>query len=105
MKKMILLILTIILFKFVFKIDFKKTKSLQENKDAEEITDKFPENIEIAKEMLEILGNEGVKIEEAKEETVDYSAMTLTELKEVAKTQGVKGYSKMKKEELINALN
>ena len=44
-------------------------------------------------------------VEEAKEETVDYSAMTLTELKEVAKTQGVKGYSKMKKEELINALN
>ena len=44
-------------------------------------------------------------VEEAKEETVDYSAMTLTELKEVAKAQGVKGYSKMKKEELINALN
>lgn len=44
-------------------------------------------------------------VEETKEETVDYSAMTLTELKEVAKAQGVKGYSKMKKEELINALN
>ena len=44
-------------------------------------------------------------VEEVKEETVDYSAMTLTELKEVAKAQGVKGYSKMKKEELINALN
>ncbi len=44
-------------------------------------------------------------VEEVKEEKVDYSAMTLTELKEVAKAQGVKGYSKMKKEELINALN
>jgi len=63
----ILLILTIVLFKFVFKINFKKAKSLQENKDAEKITDKFPENVEIAKEMLQMLGNEGVKIEEAKD--------------------------------------
>ena len=62
----ILLVLTIILFKFVFKINFKKIKSLQENKEMEKITDKFPENIEIAKEMLEMLGNKGVKIEEAK---------------------------------------
>lgn len=63
----ILLILTIVLFKFVFKINFKKAKSLQENKEAERITDKFPENIDIAKEMLGMLGNEGVKIEEAKD--------------------------------------
>ena len=57
----ILLILTIILFKFVFKVNFRKTKSLQNNKEAEKITDKFPKNIEIAEEMLEILGNKGVK--------------------------------------------
>ena len=63
----ILLVLTIILFKFVFKINFKKAKSLQENKELEKITDKFPENIEIAKEMLQMLGNESVKIEEAKD--------------------------------------
>ena len=63
----ILLVLTIILFKIVFKINFKKAKSLQENKELEKITDKFPENIKIAKEMLEMLGNEGVKIEEAKD--------------------------------------
>ena len=62
----ILLILTIVLFKFIFKISLKKTKSLQENKELEKITDKFPENVEIAKEMLEMLGNKGVKIEEAK---------------------------------------
>ena len=62
----ILLILTIILFKFVFKVNFRKIKSLQNNKEAEKITDKFPKNIEIAEEMLEILGNKGVKIEEAK---------------------------------------
>ena len=57
----------LVLFKFIFKIDFKEAKSLQENKELEKITDKFPENIEIAKEMLEILGNEQVKIEEAKD--------------------------------------
>ena len=63
----ILLILTIILFKFVFKINVKKIRELQDNKEAEKITDKFPENVEIAKEMLGMLGNEGVKIEEAKD--------------------------------------
>lgn len=63
----ILLIATIILFKIIFKISIKKAKSMQENKDAEKITDKFPDNIEIAKEMLSLLGNESVKIEEAKD--------------------------------------
>jgi len=63
----ILLVLTIILLKFVFRINYKKTKNLQENKKMEKITDKFPENVEIAKEMLGMLGNEGVKIEEAKD--------------------------------------
>ena len=63
----ILLSLTIILFKVIFKINLKKAKSLQENKEAQKITDKFPENVEVAKEMLQMLGNEGVKIEEAKD--------------------------------------
>ena len=73
----ILLILTIVLFKFVFKINFKKAKSLQENEEAEKTTDKFPENIEIAKEMLQMLENEGVKIEEAKNtQTSLYIAIT-----------------------------
>ena len=45
---------------------------------------------------------EEVKIK--KEETIDYSAMTLTELKSIAKKRGVKGYSTMKKDELIENL-
>ncbi len=49
------------------------------------------------------------KIEEkketkAKEEKKDYASMTLAELKVIAKEQGLKGYSTMKKEELIRNL-
>lgn len=62
----ILLVLTILLFKIIFKINLKKAKELNENKTLEKITDKFPENVEIAKEMLEMLNNKNVKIEEAK---------------------------------------
>lgn len=73
----ILLIITIILFKIIFKISIKKAKSLKENKEAEIITNKFPGNVEIAKEMLSLLGNESVKIEEAKDtETSLYIAIT-----------------------------
>lgn len=55
-----------------------------------------------------------VKVEEVKEEVkedviaaeevVDYNSMTLTDLKNMAKEAGVKGYSTMKKAELIEAL-
>ena len=44
------------------------------------------------------------KVNETKKEENDYSKMTLTELKAIAKEQGVKGYSTMKKEELITNL-
>ena len=47
---------------------------------------------------------EEVKESPKKEETKDYSKMTLAELKAVAKEQGVKGYSTMKKEELLSNL-
>ncbi len=43
------------------------------------------------------------EVKEPKEETkkVDYASMTLTELKAIAKEQGIKGYSTMKKDELL----
>ena len=41
---------------------------------------------------------------ETKEESKDYSKMTLTELKAIAKEKGIKGYSTMKKDELISNL-
>ena len=74
---LLLCILTIILFKFVFRISYKKAKELEENKKMQKITDKFPKNIEIAKEMLEKLNNKNVKIEEAKDtKTSLYIAVT-----------------------------
>ena len=70
-------IIAIILSKFIFKISLKKVKKLTENKNMETITDKFPENIEIAKEMLEMLDNKNVQIEQAKDtKTSLYIAIT-----------------------------
>lgn len=72
-----LCILTIILFKIIFKINFKKAKELENNDSMQKITDKFPENIEIAKEMLEMLENKEVTIEQAKDtKTSLYIAVT-----------------------------
>ena len=50
---------------------------------------------------------EEVKKEEVKEETVvvDYSKMTVAELKEAAKNANIEGYSAMKKAELIEVLS
>jgi len=46
---------------------------------------------------------EEIKVEK-KDEDVDYKSLTLPELKEIAKERGIKGYSKLKKDELIDAL-
>lgn len=73
----LLLITTFIIYKIVFKINVKKIKELETKKELEKTTNKFPENIEIAKEMLNILNNNTVKIEEAKDtKTGLYIAIT-----------------------------
>ena len=45
-----------------------------------------------------------VEVKEEKTPKIDLTILTVTELKELAKKKEVKGYSKMKKEELIDAL-
>ncbi len=79
-----------------------------ENKEA------FKNLIDIAKDALQSGKTKKVEpkreavvkeeTKEVKEESKDYSSMTLTELKAVAKEQGLKGYSNLKKDEIIAKL-
>ena len=75
-------------------------KAKVENKTMEELVkteEKAPKNEKVVEK------NE-TKKEVKEEKTTDYSEMTLTELKAIAKDKGVKGYSTMKKDELIENL-
>lgn len=68
---------TIVSLKNILKLDFKEAKKLDENKELEKLTDRFPENIQIAQEMLEMLNNKNVKIEEMKNTSTSlYIAVT-----------------------------
>lgn len=60
----IIMVMVIILMKFVFDINLKKIKQICKNEKLDELTKKYPENIEICKWFLKKLNNENVKIEE-----------------------------------------
>ena len=59
----ILIAISVVLLGIVFRFNFQTAKSLQDDTKLEKKTDKFPNNITVAKEMLKILNNEKVKIE------------------------------------------
>ena len=61
----IIIIITIVL-KYIFNANIYKIKQIGEDKKLDEITQKYPENIEICKWYLKKLKNENVKIEEDK---------------------------------------
>ena len=63
----IFMILILIILAIVYQINIKKVKEFAERKELDEITKKYPSNIEICKSILKKLGNENVKIEEDKE--------------------------------------
>lgn len=69
MEFIILLIILVIMYfilKYVFDVNIKKLKEIGEDKELDELTKKYPENIEICKTYLKKLNNENVKIEEDK---------------------------------------
>ena len=87
-------------------------KILEENKSLLElIANTLLEYETITKEQIEYLVEHGCMPDEDKEvdysdfEELSYKDMNLKELKELAKEKGIKGYSKMSKEEIIDSLN
>ena len=68
---------------------------------AEEAKEEKPKKAKKEEEKVEVTE----EVKESKEEKVDYSKMTLAELKKIAKERGLTGYSTMKKDELVSSLN
>ena len=90
-------------------VDKKALKAEKENDvylvEDEETTKKENKPKKEAKEETKKEAKKETKEVKPKEEKkVDFEAMTLTDLKALAKEKGVKGYSSMKKEELIAAV-
>ena len=86
-------------------IDFltEEDKAKAEKKaKKQEIKEEIKENIKATKKEVKEAAKEVV--EDVKDVMKDIKDMTLTELKEVAKIKGIKGYSKLKKDELLEVL-
>lgn len=73
----IISIILLIVLKSILKIDIKKLKKLGMEENLNKLSEKYPSNIEICKDILKKLKNESVKIEENKSsETTLYIAIT-----------------------------
>ena len=83
----------------------KPAKKAPKKEEKVEVKEEKPAKKEVKKETKKE-EKPAKKEEKVEKETkkVDFEAMNLTELKEYAKTNGVKGYSKMKKDELLAEL-
>ena len=75
-------------------------KSRKANKKLNSLLEELCTDIieEIVKEAEE-------KSEEETQPAIDYNSMTINELKDIAKSRNIKGYYRMKKDELVKVLN
>ena len=104
---------------YVSEEEFARTKKAKSNKieviekTLEETVEEVKENIEEVKEEVsekveetvkkvkKAVKKETKKSKEEIEEKIDYAKMTVAELRKVAKEQAIKGFSTMKKEDLL----
>lgn len=92
---LLILVALLLLITGVSSIIYKH-KAYKVNKKLEELCANIID--EIIKEAEE-------KSEEETQPAVDYNSMTINELKDIAKSRNIKGYYRMKKDELIKVLN
>lgn len=64
---LLICILSLLMLGIIFKINIKNVKQIGENKELDELTEKYPSDIDICKSILEMLNNKTVKIEENKD--------------------------------------
>ena len=84
--------------------DDKKGKAAMKDIDNEPVNKHMTEDTDV-EEVDEVEEVEEENIPEIEEAVEDLSTKTLTDLKAMAKTAGIKGYSTMKKDELISLLS
>lgn len=64
---LVFLVIVMMVLKYIFHVNVEKIKALGKNEYLNKLTDKFPDNLEICKKIVRLIGNQTVKIEEDKD--------------------------------------